>query len=478
MRGLLRSSATVGQRLREEAGFALVEVIVSAVLVVVLATATLNVIDGNAKLAGTSENRTLGSSLAHSELNRLRLMQIDSLADYVKQYPSRDVTVKKKTFTVTSTARWASDQGTVTLDCSSNDRTGAQYLVLGTSVTWPNMGSAQPIRAETIVAPRTSGTDAFRGTLVFKVVDAQGAPVSGVTVTPTLATTQATPAVTGADGCVIFPRLTQGDWTVYLKKDGYIDRKGRSPGQEDVSVAAGQKSISTVAFDRPAQIPVAVRDAPTSSPYTDPGPADSWPTASVSSGNDVFSKTTSGSPGAAATFANVWPNPSGYSAYAGSCLGNDPNTYVTNAASVLPGSTTMVSPGETTAPVNAYLRSLSVAASGGATLSAAEVRITPTGSFMDGCTESVPTTNMTRSGSNASASFDLPFGVWNVCVHVRWSVTSGGWWPTTTTYNKLSNFTFYNYPDGATLRSGVPAGPTPSAQSQSFNTSSGNGTSC
>ncbi len=461
----------------------MVEVIVSAVLVVVLATATLKVVDGNAAQAGTSENRSAASHLAHSELNRLRLVQLDALAKQLETTPSRQVTIKQKTFTVTSTARWASDQGTVTLDCSSSDRTGAQYLVLSTSVTWPNMGQAQPIRADTIVAPRTSGTDAFRGTLVFKVVDRDGNPLSGVTVMPRLGTVQASPMVTGADGCVIFPRLTQGDWTVAFDKLGYIDRKGRSPGEEDVSIAAGQKSIATVAFDRPARVPVAVRNAPTTSPYSTPGPVDTWPTATISSGNDVFSTTTSGSPGSTATFSNVWPNPGGYSAYTGSCTGNDPNNYVTNAASVLPSSATMVTPGGTSGTVNAYLRTLSLTATGGATLTDADIRITPLTSnpFMADCNENVPSSgaqNISRSGSSATASVDLPFGIWNVCVHVTWKVTSGGWWPTTTTYNKLTNFTFNNYPDGATLKSGVPTPRSASSQSVTLTTSSGNGSSC
>lgn len=453
MRGYLRSLA-IGQRLRHDGGFAMVEVIVSAVLVVVLATATLKVVDGNQAQAGTNENRTLASSLAHAELNRLRLMQIDKVADYVKVSPTRQQSMKGKTFTIASTARWASNQGTVALDCTSTDTTGAQYLVLGTTVTWPNMGKAKPIAAETIVAPRTSGTDAFRGTLVFKVVNAQGSPLSGVAVTPKLGTTQATPLVTDAGGCVVFPRLDQGDWTVFFDKSGYIDRKGNSPGTESVSVAAGQKSIVTVAFDVPAQIPVAVRDAPTASPYTTPGAPASWRSASISSGNDVFSKATSGSPGATATFGSVWPNPAGYSAYAGTCTGNDPNTYTTNAASVLPGSTTMVSPGQTTSTLNAYVRSLSVTANGGGTLNGADITVTPTGSFMAGCTEGVPMQNMSRSGSTATASFDLPFGIWNVCVHVKW-----GWWAT----NRYANYTFNNYPDGATLRGGVPSPTSPTS---------------
>lgn len=456
----------------------MVEVIVSAVLVVVLATATLKVIDGNQAQAGTSENRSLASQLAHSELNRLRLVQLDALAKQLEQTPSRTVSVKEKTFTVTSTARWASDQGTVTLDCSSSDRTGAQYLVVSTSVAWPNMGQAKPIRAETIIAPRTSGTDAFRGTLVFKVVDRDGNPLSGVTVTPQLGTIQASPLVTGADGCVIFPRLTQGDWTVVFDKSGYIDRKGRSPGKEDVSIAAGQKSIATVAFDRPVRIPVAVRNAPTTSPYTSPGPVGTWPTATVSSGTDVFSAMTSGSPGSTATFTNVWPNPGGYSAYTGSCTGNDPNNYVTNAASVLPSSMTMVTPGQTTSTVNAYLRTLSLTATGDATLTDADIRITPLTSspFMADCDENVPSSgaqNISRSGSSATASVDLPFGIWNVCVHVRWK---GGWlgW----TYDKRTYFTFNNYPDGATLKSGVPTPRSASSQSVTLTTSSGNGSSC
>ena len=88
---------------------------VSAVLVIVFATATLNIIDRSGASAATNENRTIAANLAQADLNRMRMMQIDDVVDDVKLNPQHQQTVKGKNFTTTSTAIWTSDVGDTNL---------------------------------------------------------------------------------------------------------------------------------------------------------------------------------------------------------------------------------------------------------------------------------------------------------------------------------------------------------------------------
>lgn len=428
----------------------MIEVIFSAMLVVVLALATLKVVDNNTSQAALSENRSIATNLAHAELNRLRLLSFDAAAKHITDHPTRQETVKGKTFTINTTAHWAGGGGQVDLTCNSGDSTGAQYIVVRARVSWPNMGNAKPVTAETILAAR--GTAAYRGTLAFKVQDTQGNPVPGVTVTA-----QGITLVTDEEGCVIFTQLNQGTFNVTYSKTGYVDSEGKSPGVKEVSVAAGQKSLVTVIMDQRSTLNVSVRLGPSSGQPGTPGGNASWRSVSVvTSGVNPVTATTTGTNPATAKLM-LPPSPDGYRAYAGSCVGNDPANYLTNPE-VLPESQ-VVLPGGEERNANAYVRRVTVTVDSLLMSTTAYMKIVPDTSndlMKQGeqpCNETWPANGsfhtMGKTGLSVSqAQVDLPYGVWKICLREtgRLGLLQ------VTQYDLV---TYNNYPDTGTLKNGI-----------------------
>ena len=90
-----------------EAGFALIEVIVSAVLLIVLALAMLPVLDISASRAGTNRSRSVASNLAKDEQQRLRSLDVSqSLSNY---RGTQTKTVDGVDYTVSSRTDWVRD---------------------------------------------------------------------------------------------------------------------------------------------------------------------------------------------------------------------------------------------------------------------------------------------------------------------------------------------------------------------------------
>src|SRR4051812_31948176 len=85
--GVMRGTSSrgpdhTGSRMASEAGFALIEVLVSAVLVIVLATATLGIIERAGRQAGNDRSRSLATAIAQADQDRLRAMPVAQLYNY------------------------------------------------------------------------------------------------------------------------------------------------------------------------------------------------------------------------------------------------------------------------------------------------------------------------------------------------------------------------------------------------------------
>jgi Tfp pilus assembly protein PilV len=216
-------------RLSGDGGFALIEVMVSAVLVVVLATATLNVIDKSGSASANTRMRGTATGLAQEDQDSMRVMSVDQLDQRDKTYTK---TVDDINFSVRSTAQWVRDAGVARCD-SSTDR--VEYLKTTSYVTWPGH-TADPVTLESYVSP---GVEALStGALMVKLHTDPGAGVPGVSVRLTNGQT----AVTDNTGCALFTGLAAG--TLGVSWDGtsgdYVDRNGIQTPSENVVIGAGQ----------------------------------------------------------------------------------------------------------------------------------------------------------------------------------------------------------------------------------------------
>jgi Tfp pilus assembly protein PilV len=415
-----------------EAGFALVEVMVSAVLLIVLALAMLPVLDISASRAGTNRSRSVAANLAKSEQQRLRSLDVSaSLSNY---RGTQTQTVAGVDYVVSSRADWVrDDSGTVS--CTT-DSDAVQYLKLTTTVTWPQMNGTQPVTEESLLSPPVGefGTDV--GTLVVQVSKGNGDPAPGLTVSAA-----GVSDVTNSLGCVVFANVPAGSTTVNLSSPGFVTPTGAPTVSDPTSVVARQTTLVSEQYDAAGTVPVSFDTRSFSAPTVR---AAQWRTVTASHsalltprlfGNltDPLSSQIAATP--------LFPFPSGYTVYAGSCAGNDPSTYQANYFASNPGLVT-VPPGTTTAPVTVRVPTITVGVQRfkSGTSGAVEnpqtdptkvfqphIVISPgTATAMNGCSErySPPTSGAAVfSGTLGGTSFtgmrkdvQVPFGSWQVCV--------------------------------------------------------------
>jgi Tfp pilus assembly protein PilE len=420
MRGSPSHGAVERPRVRSsEQGFAFVEVIVSAVLLLILAMATLSVIDGSHKASAQTRSAGVASSLAHADLDRLRQTAFSSTVG-LSQTTTK--TVDGQAYTVASQAVWTSDNGG-NLTCTRSDGSGgAQYLRISSTVSWTNMGSRSPVTAESLFVPRTKDLNAAAGSLVFKVQNSQGLPLPGVTVTA-----QGQSLVTDSAGCVIFAQLTAGPTPVqYSKTGGYVDMSNNPVGTYNGTITAGVASVATVSYEVGAKVgPVAIANQAG-------GATNGWTSYSIKSGV-TYLKTFPSSPaswsatGMPTSFTGVtglYPLSAGYSVYASvdagagnTCTGNDPAGW--DPSFTKPGATVVPAPGGSAA-ATAYLKTItvSVANAGSAKPVSLWVKPATTVTQMNMCgTTAIGAVNATSSATGtATLTAELPYGVYKLCV--------------------------------------------------------------
>src|SRR3954471_13613438 len=88
---------------REQSGFALIEVMMSALIVAIVSVGVLAGIDASSATSGSNKARGIAASIAQDDQERMRSMQPDDLA--AMRFQRRTVTVAGVAYQVTSDAR-------------------------------------------------------------------------------------------------------------------------------------------------------------------------------------------------------------------------------------------------------------------------------------------------------------------------------------------------------------------------------------
>ncbi len=395
---------------RSEAGFALIEVMVSAALLAVVGIGIYNGIDGPAAISGTDRLRSVASGVAVRENERLHSLSFDELQQ--NQIPPETVTLRGINFTATSTTRWISD-ASATESCT-NSNTSADYLALTTTVTWPGMGT-HPTTIRSIQSPPTGTGTNLRGSLSVQITDqaVPGNPVTDVPVTidgPTRIT-----ANTNSDGCAIFPYIPVGNYHGTFQQTGWVDPAGNSAGAFDTTVTGNNTTVVSKQYAQASAVNVQFEDSA--------GNNATWSSASlVSSGMQTPKILTSSPTGSLVNALNsgysLFPDPSGYGAWAGDCP--DPSLPSPQGYGVTRKDTVSVTPGNAST-VRVRMPTLTITAKNGTTLlSGANVYITPLAACSDpgpaplSPTKAVP--SKIQTSATGVANVPLPYGDYSVCV--------------------------------------------------------------
>jgi hypothetical protein len=360
-------------------------------------------------------------------------------------------------YTVTSTVAWATDSGVETSCTTPTTAGSSQYLRIRSTVTWPAMGTAKPVVADSIMAPRGREANRTTGSLMVKVNDRDAHPVGGAVVV-----VSGQSLTTNSNGCVFFPAVPAGQWPVTITKGSFMDSDGHSPGSAQASIVVNDVSTLSVSFDNPASFnPVTFVDE-TGAQVTPQTPSLTLTNASK----------TIAFPGKSVSDP-VFPFASGWSVYAGSCVGNSPATYASSPWTSLPGSTSIPAPGATVSG-KAYMRVLNLKLgdtlySGGGMR--VEYFIKPltgdsTYNYMSTDCPSVTGYITITDNQPQNVSIPVPYGLYTICVdntNTRFGQTNA-----TRSYGyRYKRFTSSTAPTGAfhatptiagmTLKSGVPA---------------------
>jgi Tfp pilus assembly protein PilV len=336
------------RRLAAEDGFALMEVLAAAVLLLVISMASLSVFDVTAKITGSSKARSIAANLAQQDQERMRAMKAVNLSNYHWSHP---VSVPGGgTYTVDSRADWVRDAGGLESCTVSNSQ--ADYLRVTSTVSQANL--SDPVTMSSLVAPGVVAFDANSGTLTVKVTDRDGDPVPGADVA--IGGPTSLSDTTNSLGCAVFSHIPIGTYTATTHKYGYVDNNGNDPGAVTGTPIVTQGKVSMV----PARLDAAAAVTTTFETYVNTYAASSnggaggvWipskaetVTADPLTSSDPSDVTTPGGWQASIVAAGLYPFTEGYSIYTGSCANADPSKSISNYYASNPG-TVMTDPAGT-----------------------------------------------------------------------------------------------------------------------------------
>jgi prepilin-type N-terminal cleavage/methylation domain-containing protein len=207
----------------DDAGFALIEILVSAVIVALISAAVADALISSAHLSGTERQRSQADQLVQQDQERLKGLSDQQLQGLTQ---TRTVKLDGYTYTVTSNSTFEGTSGASS--CSSGS---AAYFKVASTVTGQPTGT---ITDESIIRRTVDGG------LRVQVDDESALnPLSGVPVTATGPSTAT--GTTDANGCFVFTGMTPGNYSVGVAAAGYVDKDGYSspPGISATVSATG-----------------------------------------------------------------------------------------------------------------------------------------------------------------------------------------------------------------------------------------------
>jgi type II secretory pathway pseudopilin PulG len=389
---------------RREEGWLIVEVMISALVLVIAALAILNGLDGAQKASGRNRNRSEAAAIAQQDQERLRSFESSGLSNY---HSTRQVTFGNLKYVVTSRAQWVRDtSGTVSCTLDSSQ---AQYLLITSTVTDPT-GANAPITAQSLVAPHVGDFSNNTGTAAIQLVDRNGNGDSGIPVS--LAEPPSPSDTTNSAGCVVFgflPIPSPGPYHAVFSKTGYVDTLGNNaigPNTSTDTGAAtlvqGQTSLTQFQYDLAGSMAV---NFDTKLPNGTVIPSTAFD-ASIGQtglpGTHIRRFTALSSPAGSMSLTNIFPFTSSYTVWAGSCSSEDPPSGQTpQSGTVSPGGNTSVA--VHLPPVNITVKQ------GTSAVQNARVFVTATP-----CGENYPTFQQT-SASGALPNPGFPYGTFTIC---------------------------------------------------------------
>jgi Tfp pilus assembly protein PilV len=399
--------ARARQKAASEEGFGLIEVVVSAAVLVIVVMGVLAGLDALSRTAAANQSKTVGATLAEKDIERLRAFRTEDLTELAKLDEKKSyVTVGKITYEITSKVELVADTTGEEVSCSVATGKG-RYLRITSTVKG---GGAKPVVMSSIVAPQPN-----KGTLTALVRNAKNDPVKDMPVqaigeTPDVQTTNEL-------GCAIFDDSEAGSYLLRLNQSGWVNVDGVQ--QYDLPGTVSPGNVTTVEFkyDLAGSFPVTiVNSAGTTESST------SFGLMADHTGVSTGFRQTGASP-----FTSMFPFfEAPYEVYSGDCTGNNPSNWINDYYATHPLAVAQVDPGVNGASRTVLEPSVNVnvsykATSNGtvSTVSGATIYAYPRTA---GCTARRVAVGTTNSAGNSTTP-GLPFGQYDLCVQYARTVS-------------------------------------------------------
>jgi type II secretory pathway pseudopilin PulG len=315
-----------------EEGFALIEVLVSAAVVVLVSAGTFGLLQAMTRASAEQRHGSQAFAVAQEDQARLRSMQLVALSNLSE---SREIKLAGTTFTVRSTGVFINNK-TAALSCDG-ENISADYAQVTSVVTWPGAASSERAVLRSLVSPTINSINSQNGTLTVQVTNEKKEPKAGIDLKAGVYS-----AETDANGCATFPDLPSG--TVTLKSYGE-DRNLVTPNsvyvqETTAGVGAGAAKVAKLTYDSPGTVPVKFKYRVGSKAEYKPAFVDS-----VVAFHSVMKEArTLGDPGGPrlekVDAYPLFPFTSPYTLYPGSCSANDPGAGSGQGSAIVPAGKT------------------------------------------------------------------------------------------------------------------------------------------
>jgi Tfp pilus assembly protein PilV len=406
---------TPAQSPAAESGFVLIEILVSAVVLVIASAGVITLLQTSVRSQSEGRHSSEAYALAQEDQARLASMRLAALN---RLDETRTVSLSGTEFKVRSTGVFVND-ATSTASCGEGT-SSADYVQITSTVTWPRMTSPEKAKIESVLSPSNGSLDPNNGTIAFSVKNQQQVAVPNVSI---LGGSGAFSGLTDAAGCGVFTDLPAGDYstTVSGASLGLVNKDGLASVQETLSVTGGDVKTFNYEFDYPGAIPVNFQ-------YWDPVAAKLVPSTAdsiVANNTGMKQARVFGAPAGTRSPAieakPLFPFSSAYTVYAGSCASNHPDPEGKNPGAAAAMANVVAPAGGSAQPVTLQLPALElVVKRGSELLKGAKVTITDRvcKDASNNLLKRTYTSNEKGLPSNSStglAELGLPWGGYDLC---------------------------------------------------------------
>lgn len=233
-------------RLAVESGSVLIEVLVSAALLLAASVGVMLALANATAQSGTQRNRAVAANVAVTQLENVRALKFSQVVDINR---TTTTVLGGTTYTAVTKAVWTGAPNVSAAACADAARS-PDSLRVSVTVSWPRMGSAKPVVLTSILAAPASASQQ-RGAIITQITDRNGFGVGSILVT--LAGGASASAQTDDNGCVRFSDLPTGSYTIAFNQPPRQLQDGtqRTNVVDPVDVTAGQTVAKGYQYDVP-----------------------------------------------------------------------------------------------------------------------------------------------------------------------------------------------------------------------------------